>query len=81
MELTRWGTLDRSSAWEQFAQGAASAGVGPAAAQLRADAVLGVDWTSFPAYQALSQGLRSQQAVVPPFVFMNYRCHHLPCHS
>lgn len=75
VELARWGALDRGSAWAQFAAGAASASVVAAAAQLGADAVLGVDWTSFPAYQALANSLGSQQAPIPPFVFMNYRCH------
>ena len=75
VELARWGTLDRSCAWAQFADGAGSVSAVAAAAQLGADAILGVDWTSFPAYQALSMGLRSQQAPVPPIIFMNYRCH------
>lgn len=36
--------------------------------------VLGIDWSSLPAYQALQHALEIRSAPYPPFVYMNYRC-------
>lgn len=69
-----WGSLDRSSAWQAFAEGAGSSeAVVSAVARFQAAAVLGVDWTSLQAYRNLSAGLQRYAAVTPPYVFMNYR--------
>lgn len=38
-------------------------------------AILGVDWSSLPAYKAIAKGLIQRRLPVPPFVYMNYRCH------
>lgn len=46
-----------------------------AVAAFGAAAVLGVDWTSLRAYENLSSGLSAAGTPVPPYVFMNYRCH------
>ncbi len=68
-----WGSLDRSSAWQAFAEGAGSEAVLNAVARFQAGAALGADWTSLQAYQNLSAGLQRSAALVPPYVFMNYR--------
>lgn len=73
VELPVWGSLDRSSAWQAFAEGAGSEAVVSAVARFQAGAVLGVDWTSLQAYKDLSAGLQRSAAIVPPYVFMNYR--------
>ncbi|BDA42205.1 hypothetical protein COCOBI_03-0920 [Coccomyxa sp. Obi] len=76
VELPVWGSLDRSSAWEAFAEGAGSEAVVSAVARFQANAVLGVDWTSLQAYKYLSTGLQHSAALIPPYVFMNYRVYH-----
>ncbi|CAL8468103.1 g7642 [Coccomyxa elongata] len=76
VELSVWGSLDRSSAWQAFAEGAGSEEVVSAVARFQAGAVLGVDWTSLQAYKNLSAGLQRSAALVPPYVFMNYRVYH-----
>ena len=73
VELPVWDSLGRSSAYKAFAEGAGIEAVVSAVARFEAGAVLGVDWTSFQAYRALSAGLQQLAASVPPYVFMNYR--------
>lgn len=73
VELPLWGSLDRSSAWAEFAAGAGDPAIISAVARFQAAAVLGVDWTSLHAYDSLSSALTSLHAPSPPYVFMNYR--------
>ena len=73
MPLSSWGTLDRTSAWEEFASGAASSALARAVSQYKPSAVLGVDWSSLPAYKSLAAGLEQLEAQTPPYIYMNYR--------
>jgi hypothetical protein len=73
VELSRWGTLDASSAWVEFAEGVAHADIPRAVLDFGADAAVGVDWTSLPAYCALHLRMQQLGAIGPPYVFMNYR--------
>lgn len=65
-----WGRLDASCAWREFAAGAGGGAAAAAAAAFQPHAVLGVDWHSVGAYQALAGALGGR---LPPFVYLNYR--------
>lgn len=54
VELPRWGSLDAGCSWREFASGAAAPAIAAEAQAFRADAVLGVDWHSAAAYDALA---------------------------
>eukprot|EP00887_Chlorella_sp_A99_P008095 scaffold12.g8095.t1 len=71
--LPLWGRLDAGCAWREFAAGAGAPGVVALVAEFAPDAVLGVDWHSLPAYEALAGGLGAAGVAPPPFCFMNYR--------
>lgn len=71
--LPAWGCLDAGCSWHEFAAGAGGDEAVAEAAAFAAEAVLGVDWHSAPAFEALAAGLRRASAPVPPFVFANYR--------
>ena len=68
-----WGRLDRLSGWAELAKQAASDAVVEQVASCQPSAILGVDWSSLPAYQALSTALQARGLHVPPYVYMNYR--------
>lgn len=73
MALPRWGSLDASSAWEEFAVACAEPRIVKRVAEFGPAFVLGVDWTSFQPYKHLQQALRNQTAPIPPYIFLNYR--------
>ena len=73
MEVPIWNRLDRGSAWKEFSDGLAVPGIAERVANFQPQAVLGVDWTSLSAYQALSEMLTELAQPVPPYIFMNYR--------
>ena len=68
-----WGRLDQLSGWAELAEQAASDAVVEQVAIFQPSAILGVDWSSLPAYQALSTALQAKGLDVPPYVYMNYR--------
>lgn len=73
VELPVWDRLDRGSGWAELAKQAASPAVVQQVAAFSPSAVLGVDWSSLPAYKALAAAFRASGLAVPPFVYMNYR--------
>ena len=72
--LPKWGSLDASSAWQEFASACADSQVAQRVADFAPDAILGVDWTSFQPYHHLQQALGALSAHIPPYIFLNYRC-------
>ena len=73
VELPKWGCLNASSSWQDFAERCSDCSIVERVARFAPEAVLGVDWTSFQPYQRLQQGLGSRKAPAPPYVFLNYR--------
>ena len=72
--LPVWGRLDAGCAWREFAAGAAQPRACSAVAAFCPEVVLGVDWHSVAAYEALSAALAGGGAPpLPPFVYLNYR--------
>ncbi|KAI3425983.1 hypothetical protein D9Q98_007951 [Chlorella vulgaris] len=65
VELPVWGCLDTSCGWREYAAGAGST-VAAEVAAFGAAAVLGVDWHSVGAYDALAAAL--PPGTLPPFV-------------
>ena len=63
MEVPVWDRLDRASGWSELATQAASDSVVQHVAAFEAEAVLGVDWSSLPAYKALAAALHA--SIVP----------------
>ena len=81
VELPVWDRLDRASGWAELAAHSASDNIVQQIANFRPDAVLGVDWSSLPAFKALAAALQAKALPVPPYIYMNYRCRaekHLP---
>eukprot|EP00884_Botryococcus_braunii_P006373 jgi/Botrbrau1/15737/Bobra.4_1s0105.1 len=70
--LSRWGTLDRNSAWDEFAQKASTVSIAQKVTDFNPQAVLGVDWTSLPCYRALVAACQSLRVPLP-YVYLNYR--------
>ena len=73
MTVPVWGRLDRLSGWAELAEQAASDAVVEQVASFQPSAILGVDWSSLPAYTALATALQSKRVHVPPYIYMNYR--------
>ncbi len=69
-----WGRLDRLSGWAELAEQAALDAVVEEVASFQPSAILGVDWSSLPAYKALATALQAKGLHVPPYIYMNYRC-------
>lgn len=57
IELPTWGRLDAGCSWREFAAGAGRPDVAAAVAAFRPTAILGVDWHSVAAYDALIEAL------------------------
>lgn len=74
MEVPVWERLDRASGWAELATQAASDSIVQHVASFQPYAVLGIDWSSLPAYKALAAALQYKGLHVPPYIFMNYRC-------
>ncbi|DBA96974.1 hypothetical protein WJX77_003885 [Trebouxia sp. C0004] len=74
-----WGRLDRLSGWAELAEQAASDAVVEQVASFQPSAILGVDWSSMPAYKALATALQAKGLYVPPFIYMNYRVYLRTC--
>lgn len=73
VRLPKWGSLDASSAWQDFTDCCSQLDLVKRVAHFAPKAVLGVDWTSFQPYRNLQSGLDSLGLPVPPYVFLNYR--------
>ncbi len=73
IELPHWGTLDRSCSWQAFAKGCRQPTIVQRIVDFRPDAVLGVDWSALPAFEALHASLVAEDMQLP-YVYMNYRC-------
>ncbi len=73
MTVPVWGRLDRLSGWAELAEQAALDAVVEQVASFQPSAILGVDWSSLPAYKALATALQAKGLHVPPYVYMNYR--------
>ena len=72
-----WGRLDHKSGWREFAR---AAGSNPSLADtivssFKPDVVLGVDWSSLPAWEALKPSFTSVSVSPPPppYVYSNFR--------
>ncbi|KAK9864462.1 hypothetical protein WJX84_004656 [Apatococcus fuscideae] len=72
IELPHWGTLDRSCSWQAFAKGCRQPTIVQRIVDFRPDAVLGVDWSALPAFEALHASLVAEDMQLP-YVYMNYR--------
>ncbi len=72
IELATWGTLDRSCGWEAFAAGCSQPGIAERVREFRPDAVLGVDWSSLPAFEALKACLGPDHLNLT-YAYLNYR--------
>jgi hypothetical protein len=80
-----WGRLDARSGWREFAKAARSnPELTAAVAAFKPDVVLGVDWSSLPAWQALQNTILQTPPpsnklqpplppLLPPFVYSNFR--------
>lgn len=73
VELPVWGRLDAGCGWRAFAAGAGAPAVVQAVADFAPEAVMGVDWHSLAAYEALEGALGAAGQRLAPYVFMNYR--------
>ena len=73
VELPTWGTLDRSCAWQAFADGSCQPEIVQRVLRFGPEAVLGVDWSSLPAFKAL-QGALGPQGMQLTYIYLNYRC-------
>lgn len=74
VELAEWGCLDHRCSWQQLAAQLSAPTVTQRIAASAPSAILGVDWSSLPAYKAVAAALRTEHLPVPPFIYMNYRC-------
>jgi hypothetical protein len=63
--VSSWGRLDAHAPWKEYAAGCSAPDVVEAVQRFKPDVVLGVDWTSLPAYEALMV----RQRCAPPAVF------------
>lgn len=79
VEVPVWERLDRASGWAELATQAASDSIVQHVASFQPCAVLGIDWSSLPAYKALAAALQYKGLHVPPYIFMNYRVHRRTC--
>lgn len=79
VEVPVWDRLDRASGWSALATQAASDSIVQHVAAFQAEAVLGVDWSSLPAYKALAAALHAKGFPVPPYIYMNYRVYLRTC--
>ena len=78
--LDRWGTLDASSDWAGFADGAGDRAVAKRVIDFCPDAVLCVDWHGFLGWQALLGQLEAQGSPLSsslPTVYLNFRVYSL----
>lgn len=72
--LSRWGTLDRGCAWDEFtAFCECDARVADAVAAFTPSAVLCVDFHTVRAWTAVSARLLAAGAPVPPMIWLNFR--------
>lgn len=71
--LSSWGKLDAGCAWRQFSKGGFEISIVQQVMDFDAEAVLGVDWSSFPVYDALTKSLKAKHSPLPPFLFLCYR--------
>ena len=74
VQLPIWDRLDQGSGWAELAKQAAAPEVVQQVAAFHPDAILGVDWSSLPAYKALAAAFTAHKLTVPPYIYMNYRC-------
>ena len=72
VELPTWGTLDRSCSWEAFAEACCQSEVAQQVLKFNPEAVLGVDWSSLPAFERLAASLATHGTRLP-YIYMNYR--------
>lgn len=73
VEVPVWDRLDRSSGWAELAAHVATPAVMQQVVDFGPAAVLGVDWSSLPAFNALAAVLQAKGLHVPPYIYMNYR--------
>ena len=71
--LPKWGSLDASSAWQDFAAFFANPSTVKRVGDFAPEAVLGIDWTSLTPYKHLQDAFISLEAPCPPYIFLNYR--------
>lgn len=75
MPTSRWGRLDAHAPWQDFASGVGQASVSLRIEEFAPEVVLGVDWTSYPAYLELKRHFAAAEGArgLAPYVFLNYR--------
>lgn len=73
VELPAWGSLDHHCSWQQLAAQLSAPAVIQHIASFAPSAILGVDWSSLPAYKAIAAALCAQHLPVPGYIYMNYR--------
>lgn len=81
VEVPVWDRLDRSSGWAELAAQVATPAVMQQVVNFGPAAVLGVDWSSLPAFNALAAVLQAKGFHVPPYIYMNYRIYLRTCLS
>ena len=72
--VTRWGRLDATAPFDEYAAGGSTLEVTAAVASFLPDVVMVVDWSGLDLYRRLRQQLEEGGlAVLPPMVYLNYR--------
>lgn len=71
--LPKWGSLDASSAWQDFAAFFAKPSTVKHVGDFAPEAIIGIDWTSLTPYKQLQDAFISLEAPCPPYIFLNYR--------
>ena len=71
--LPIWGRLDLECAWREFAEGCGEFSIANRIGNFHAEAIIGVDWHSFEAYERLAASLQFQNFPVPSYFCSNYR--------
>mmetsp|Transcript_44953 Transcript_44953/g.101158 ORF Transcript_44953/g.101158 Transcript_44953/m.101158 type:complete len:416 (-) Transcript_44953:22-1269(-) len=73
VDLPLWRRLDRSCSWSEYAEQVAAQFSHATKQRLDFDLVLGLDWHSIYALEALEQESWSRQQRLPPYIFLNVR--------
>ena len=75
VQLPEWGCLNHRCSWQELATQLSTETVVQRIAAFAPSAILGVDWSSLPAYKAIAAALHAHSLPVPCFIYMNYRYH------
>ncbi len=72
--MSRWGRLDASAPFDEYASGGAAQDVVARVEAFAPDVVLAVDWSALPLYRGLRRKLLElPKPLAVPLVYLNYR--------